>query len=149
MKIRLILIRCLTLLVRRKVRFGNERKIMINFVEMDEKVTFSKQMDENVGPVIQINKFSVNPEEIDQFLKWFSTTAEIMRQQPGFISTQLHRGIAGSSIFPNYEVWESAEHFKRAVNSPNFQSSLANFPASAVMSPHIYRKIAVSGICVD
>ncbi|HEY9387489.1 MAG TPA: hypothetical protein VIP70_10650 [Nitrososphaeraceae archaeon] len=42
---------------------------MINLVEMDEKVTFSKQMDENVGPVIQINKFSVNPEEIDQFLK--------------------------------------------------------------------------------
>jgi len=69
MKIRLILIQCLTLLVRRKVRFGNERKIMINLVEMDEKVTFSKQMDENVGPVIQINKFSVNPEEIDQFLK--------------------------------------------------------------------------------
>jgi quinol monooxygenase YgiN len=106
-------------------------------------------MDENIGRVIQINKFTVNPEEIDQFLKWFFTTAEIMKQQPGYISAQLHHGIAGSSVFFNYEVWEPAEHFKRVVKSPNFQLSLANFPASAVMSPHIYRKVAVSGICVD
>jgi quinol monooxygenase YgiN len=118
---------------------------MINLVEMDEKVTFSKQMDENVGPVIQINKFSVNPEEIDQFLKWFSTIAEIMRQQPVYISAQLHHGIADSSVFFNYEVWESAEHFKRAVNSPNFQSNLADLPPSTVMSPHLSRKLQCLG----
>ena len=47
---------------------------MIKLVEMDEKVTISEQMEEkNVGPVIVISKFNVNPEEVDQFLKeWAS-----------------------------------------------------------------------------
>jgi hypothetical protein len=31
-------------------------------VEMDEQVSFTKQMDENAGPVILINKFNVDPE---------------------------------------------------------------------------------------
>jgi hypothetical protein len=29
-------------------------------VEMDEKVTFVEQMDEDAGPVMQINKFNVD-----------------------------------------------------------------------------------------
>jgi hypothetical protein len=57
------------LLARWKVRFGNERKIMIKLVEMDEKVTFPEQMEEDIGPVILINKFNVNPEDVDRFLK--------------------------------------------------------------------------------
>lgn len=42
---------------------------MTKIVEMDERVTISAQWEENVGPVILINKFSVNPEDFDQFLK--------------------------------------------------------------------------------
>jgi hypothetical protein len=52
-----------------KIRFGGERKVMVKLVEMDEKVTFSEQMEEkNVGPVILINKFHVKPEEVEHFL---------------------------------------------------------------------------------
>ena len=36
---------------------------------MDEKVTFPEQMEEDIGPVILINKFNVNPEDVDRFLK--------------------------------------------------------------------------------
>jgi hypothetical protein len=37
---------------------------MIKLIEMEEKVTFYEQMEEkNVGPVILINKFNVNPED--------------------------------------------------------------------------------------
>jgi hypothetical protein len=42
---------------------------MTKIVEMDERVTISAQWEENVGPVILINKFSVSPEDFDQFLK--------------------------------------------------------------------------------
>jgi hypothetical protein len=42
---------------------------MTKFVEMDEKVTLSGQLQEDVGSVILINKFNVKPEEADQFLK--------------------------------------------------------------------------------
>ena len=122
---------------------------MVKLVEFDEKVTLAQQMDEGVGPVILLNKFNVNPEEVDQFLKVFAATTEIMKQQPGYISAQLHRGIAGSCTFVNYAVWESSEHFKRAVSSPKFQSSLADLPPSTVMSRHLFRKVAVPGICVE
>ena len=122
---------------------------MVKLVEFDEKVTLAQQMDEGVGPVILLNKFNVNPEEVDQFLMVFAATTEIMKQQPGYISAQLHRGIAGSCTFVNYAVWESSEHFKRAVSSPKFQSSLADLPPSTVMSRHLFRKVAVPGICVE
>ena len=120
-------------------------------IEMDEQVTLVEQMNEDkgVGPVMQINKFNVKPEEVDEFLKAFAATAEVMKKQPGHISAQLHRGIAGSCVFLNYEVWESAEHFKRAVSSPEFQSSIVGLPPSTVMSPHLFKKVAVPGICVD
>jgi heme-degrading monooxygenase HmoA len=58
----------------------------------------------------------------------FAATTEALKQQPGFISAHLHRGIAGSSTFINYAAWESAEHFKRAFNSPGFRSSVADLP---------------------
>jgi quinol monooxygenase YgiN len=123
---------------------------MVKLVEFDEKVKLAQQMDEDVGPVILINKFNVNPEEVDQFLKVFAAaTTEMLKQQPGYISAQLHRGIAGSCTFVNYAVWESTEHFNQAVSSSNFQSSLADLPPSTVMSRHLFRKVAVPGICVD
>ena len=89
---------------------------------MDEKVTFSSQMEENVGPIILINKFNVNPEDVDQLLKAWAADAAYFKQQPGFISTQLHRGIGGSCVFINYAVWESTEQFKEEFNRPEFKS---------------------------
>ncbi len=53
---------------------------MVKLVEFDEKVTLAQQMDEGVGPVILLNKFNVNPEEVDQFLKVFAATTEIMKE---------------------------------------------------------------------
>ncbi|MGA7601811.1 MAG: hypothetical protein WCE33_01905 [Nitrososphaeraceae archaeon] len=93
---------------------------------MDELVTISKQMEGDIGPVIFINKFNVNPVDVDE----------------------LHRGIAGSGTFINYAVWESTAHLKRAVNNVGVQARLSEYPASIVISPHIFKKVAVPGICV-
>ena len=96
-------------------RFDDWRKSIVKLVEMDDKITLSEQMEEeNVGPVILINKFNVKPEEVDQFLRAWAADAAYFKSQPGFISTQIHRGIAGSSVFINYAVWESPKHLKRA-----------------------------------
>jgi hypothetical protein len=38
----------------------NER---VKIFEMDEKVTFSEQLEENIGPIVLINKFNVKPNE--------------------------------------------------------------------------------------
>ena len=121
----------------------------VNLVEMDKQITITKQMNEDAGPIMQINKFNVDPDEVNQFLEAFAVTADVLKQKPGYISAQLHRGIGGSCVFLNYEVWESVEHFRRAVSSPEFQSSIVGLPPSTVMSPHLFKKVAVPGICVE
>jgi quinol monooxygenase YgiN len=121
---------------------------MVRIVEMDERITLEKQLDEDVGPIIVMNKFNVGPDEVDEFLNVFAKTTETFKQQPGFISAQLHRGIAGSSTFLNYVVWESAAHFRQAFNRPEIQSNMASVLPNTVMSPHLFKKVAVPGICV-
>jgi quinol monooxygenase YgiN len=122
---------------------------MAKFVETDEHVKLSDQLEENVGPIILINRFNVKPEETDQFLKAWEKDATYFKSQPGFISTQLHRGIGGSGVFVNYAVWESTALFKKALGNIDIQELLSDYPASAVVSPHLFKKIAVPGICVD
>jgi heme-degrading monooxygenase HmoA len=118
---------------------------MIKLVEMDEKVTLHEQME----AVILINKFNVKPEEVDPFLRAWAADAAYFKQQPGFISTQLHRGIGGSSVFVNYAIWESTELYNRAFNNSEFQSRPEKYPASTIASPHLFKKVAMPGICVD
>jgi len=120
----------------------------MKFIEMDDKVTVFAQMEAGGGSVILINKFNVAPSEVEQLLQAWTEDAAFMKSQPGFISTQLHRGIAGSCVFVNYAVWESVADFKRAFNRPEFQSHLKNYPPSAIASPHLFTKVAVPRICV-
>jgi quinol monooxygenase YgiN len=123
---------------------------MNEYMTFPSRASIFKQMEEDVSPVILINKFSVDPKESDQFLKAWAAEAGRFKEQPGFISTQLHRDIGGSSTFVNYAVWESAAHFKKAVNNvmdPN--DKMSAYPPSTVASPHLFKKVAVPGICVD
>ena len=129
---------------------------MAKFVEMDDSVKFKEQIGEKgiEGSVILINKFNVDPDKIEQFLKDWGEEATKFKQQPGFISTQLHKGIGKSSVFINYAVWKSIEYYKEAINkiifNPESQSGLLKYDDdSLVISPHLFKKIAVPGICED
>ena len=123
---------------------------MVKIVEADEKAMLNAQLEADIGgAVILLNKFTVQPEDVDEFLRVFQATTKVMKQQPGFISAQLHRGIAGSSTFFNYAVYESVEHFKHAFNTPEFRSAMAKLPPNTIMSPHLFKKVAVPDICVD
>ena len=121
---------------------------MARLKEMDERVTLFDQMKQDVGPVTLINTFTVEPNELDQLLQAWASDAALMKQQPGFISTQLHRGIGGSSVLVNVAVWESVDAFRRAFSNPEFQAKLGAYPPSTVGSPHLFTKVAVPGICV-
>ena len=120
---------------------------MPKLVEMDPHVTLAQQMETQSGPVVLVNRFSVDPSEADQLLRAWAGDAAVMKRQPGFISTQLHRGLAGSGEFLNYAVWESTAHFKEAFRNPEFRAGLADYPPSTVASPHLFHKVAVPGIC--
>lgn len=122
---------------------------MIKFNEMDAAVTIADQIKDDDGrPVILINTFTVAPEDADALMETWGKDALIMKRQPGFISTQLHRGTAGSNVFLNYAVWQSVGHFRTAFGNPEFKAALGNYPDSATTSPHLFRKVAVSDVCV-
>ncbi len=121
---------------------------MVHFEEMDKTVTFFEQMEQHIGPVILIKTFTVKPEEADQLLRAWAADAAIMKQQPGYISTQLHRAIGGSHVFLNFSVWESVEDFKHAFHHPDFQATLTAYPPSTVASPHLFERMAVPRCCV-
>jgi heme-degrading monooxygenase HmoA len=122
---------------------------MLSMQEMDERVSIRDQLADEPGPVILINTFKVAPEDADALLEAWAADAGYMKQRPGFISTQLHRGVAGSSVFVNYAVWESVEAFREAFADPQFRAGFARYPDSTVTSPHLFQKVAVPGICVD
>ena len=102
-----------------------------------------------IGPIVLINVFTVDPADGEALIAAWKHDAEFMKAQPGYISTQLHAGIAGSSTFVNHAVWESVESFRNAFRSPEFQGRIASYPKSAVASPPLFKKVAVPGLCVD
>jgi heme-degrading monooxygenase HmoA len=116
--------------------------------EMDEQVTYAEQLQQETGPIVLVNQFNVAPEDADRLLAAWAEDAAWMKQQSGFISTQLHRGVAGSAAFINVAVWESARALGAAFSSPEFQANVQRYPESTVAAPHVFEKVAVPGICV-
>lgn len=117
--------------------------------EMDERTTYLEQLQGDDGQVVLINQFEVAPEDAQRFLEVWADDAAFMTTQPGFVSTQLHRGTAGSSTFMNVAVWESAAALGQAFRSPEFQARAARYPEGVVATPHVFKKVAVPGICTS
>jgi hypothetical protein len=64
---------------------------LAKLVETDDQITFSKQIEEDIsGPVILINKFTVDSEDATKFLKAWADDADYFKHQPGLVSAQLH-----------------------------------------------------------
>ncbi|MGH1538465.1 MAG: antibiotic biosynthesis monooxygenase family protein [Gammaproteobacteria bacterium] len=122
---------------------------MLEIKEMNEHVGIGQQIQTNDdGSVVLINVFTIDPADEDALLTAWSNDAEFMRAQPGYISTQMHKGIAGSSTYINYAIWENVESFRNAFSNPEFQKLLSEYPASAIASPHLFKKLAVPRYCV-
>jgi heme-degrading monooxygenase HmoA len=122
----------------------------MTFEEMDATTPLSNQIScSHSGPLVLVNKFTVAPEDRDALIAAWTDDATFFKQQPGFISAQLHRGLGGSNVFLNYAVWESLDRFRAAFGHPHFRDHLARYPASTVASPHLFERLAVRGICLS
>jgi heme-degrading monooxygenase HmoA len=121
---------------------------MVQLKPLDPNVPIFQQVNADISPVILVNVFQVAEADIPAFLKAWEVDANWMKQQPGYISTQLHRGIAGSTVFMNYAVWESVAHFRAAFTHPDFKKAMEHYPPSAVASPHLFTRLTVPNLCV-
>jgi len=121
---------------------------MLQLTPLDSSVPIFQQLGVEVSPVILVNIFQVAEGDIPALLKAWEDDANWMKQQPGYISTQLHQGIGGSTVFINYAVWESTAHFRAAFSNPEFKKALEHYPSSAVASPHLFTRLTVPNLCV-
>jgi heme-degrading monooxygenase HmoA len=73
---------------------------------------------------ILINPFEV-PEGTDdeEFLRGWERAADYMREQPGFVSSRLHRALRPDARFRfiNVAEWSSPQEFQAAVSSEQFR----------------------------
>ena len=114
---------------------------------LDPDFPIMRQLQSSASPAVLVNIFMVDAADVDALLAAWEKDALWMKQQPGFISTQLHRAVGESLAFMNYAVWESVDHFRQAFTNPEFQHALAAYPDSAVISPHLFQKMAVANLC--
>tara|TARA_R110002072_G_scaffold47077_2_gene130118 strand:- start:1795 stop:2013 length:219 start_codon:yes stop_codon:yes gene_type:complete len=66
-----------------------------------------------------------------------------MKAQLGYVSIQLHKGVADRSTYLNYALWQDVESFRSAFNHPELQTRIADYPQSAVSRPHLFRKLVI------
>src|ERR1700746_3652685 len=115
---------------------------------LDPAFPIDRQLAVDATPVVLMNPVTLDKADEPRFLKAWQNDAAFMKRQPGFISTQLHRAIGESPTHLNYAVWSSTAHFRAAFTNPEFRARLSDYPSSVVASPHLFRKVAVPGICV-
>ncbi|MGY3530214.1 MULTISPECIES: antibiotic biosynthesis monooxygenase family protein [Bradyrhizobium] len=115
---------------------------------LDPAFPIDRQLSVEASNIVLVNLFTLDAADEDIFLKAWQADAAIMKRQPGFISTQLHRALGDSPAYLNYAIWESTAAFRAAFANPEFRAKLAAYPASAVASPHLFQKVAVPGVCV-
>lgn len=114
---------------------------------LDPAFPIDRQLAVAASPIVLVNVLAVDANEVDALLEAWAKDANWMKKQRGFISTQLHRAIGDSYLFLNYAVWESVDHFRQAFTHPEFRNRIADYPSSAVASPHLFEKVAVPNIC--
>ena len=120
---------------------------MLNSRPLDPACPIDPQLRSAADPVVLVNLFSVAEADIPSLMSAWEKDAHWMKQQPGFLSTQLHRAMGGSHMFKNCAQWESVDPFRTAFTHPDFVSALAACPSSAVAQPHLFAKVAVPNLC--
>ncbi|MEM7068733.1 MAG: antibiotic biosynthesis monooxygenase family protein [Pseudomonadota bacterium] len=120
---------------------------MVNIKPLDPEFPIQQQLGLDAGPVVLVNIFTVDVEDQAALIKAWKADALWMKQQPGYISTQLHKAVGESSMYFNYAIWDSISDFRAAFSNPEFKNALSHYPSSAVAAPHLFEKIAVSNCC--
>ena len=75
-----------------------------------------------MAQAVLINVFEVPEGRDDEFLAGWEEAKRFMEQQPGYVSTALHRSLDHKARFRyiNIAMWERPEDFTAALNHPIF-----------------------------
>jgi heme-degrading monooxygenase HmoA len=98
---------------------------------------------EETQSLVLINPFEVPNGLEEEALAYWERCADVLRSQPGFISTCLHRAISPDARFAliNVAKWASAEQFYEAVSKPEFQAVAVEDAKKYPHSPALYEVV--------
>jgi heme oxygenase (mycobilin-producing) len=93
--------------------------------------------------VILINPFEVPEGKEREALAFWDMAAEFFRQQPGFISTRLHKAIVPWARFSliNVAEWESVPLYESALNSEEYRKLAERSRDVARYYPGLYEVV--------
>src|SRR3954454_7974973 len=103
-----------------------------------------KTIIEKDAPVVTlINVFTVDPSRQEELVKVLDdATEQVMRNLPGFVSANIHRGLDGRHV-ANYAQWESREAMEAMLANPVAQQHMGLAVSMAQAAPSLYRVASV------
>lgn len=118
---------------------------MLKRGQLDPDLPVADQLkDGSDEPVVLVNLFDCDPSDAEHFkAAWIA----VSKAQPNFLSAQLHRGIGGSRMWLNYSVFDNVAAFAATAKAPEFMPLNGVYPDSATARPHLFRRVAIPGIC--
>jgi heme-degrading monooxygenase HmoA len=98
-------------------------------------VTISKDND----LVTLINVFTVRPEDQQRLVDALANaTQKVMRNQPGFVSANIHKSLDGTRV-TNYAQWQSSEAFEAMLQNQEAAEHMGEAARIAEsFEPHLY-----------
>lgn len=93
---------------------------------------------EPAAAVVLINFFEVPAPDEDDFMSSWERARRLMRAQPGYLGTRLHRSLAPDAEFRfvNIAAWPSADAFQAAIDDSAFREATAE--VSGRSHPSLY-----------
>lgn len=112
----------------------------------EEQIQLSRK---NAGPVTQVTQWKVPAASAEQLKHAWEADAVLLREQPGCISVQLHRGVGEKGVFLSYIVWRSVEHFLKAMEAfaqaHNTHVTYEQYPQTSDSSTQILQIMPIGG----
>lgn len=96
-----------------------------------------------MSKTILINPFEVPEGEEEEALAFWEKVAEYMKNQPGFISTRLHKAVVPWARFHliNIAEWESVAHFEAVADSEEFKQLVGPYMDRFPHFPGLYEVV--------
>jgi len=89
-----------------------------------------------------INVFTVEPANQQQLIDLLTQATQIVKQQPGFVSSALHRSLDGTKV-TMYAQWESIDHYNAMRGNPATAPFLQQAMQIATFDPGMYEVVEV------
>jgi len=104
-----------------------EEGLQLSDTARSDGTSFAEQLrSAPAGKVVLLNTFLVPEGEAEAFRQGWAKAADVLRRQPGFVSTTLHRPVGDSRLWVNYAVWDSVAAFAAALANPEFRAAAAS-----------------------